>query len=189
MADEIDPPAVEPDGIMSGPLWPHDWQTGWVSWRFADMLGNPITGNMTLSLSVKRTVSPTTHITVYGGSLKIPLADGVPSGPRVVVNSEGVPCIEVPLNYDPEVQPIRTQLVATEDWSGQTHYRTVTAEHTLDNPLWLSGNLASVARQPGVLMPTGWKVEFRADGPPPEAAVGEFVWYLDAGLITQITEL
>lgn len=172
---------------MDGPLWPPDWQTGWVSWRHINVLGEPINGTVDLSLAVIRTISPAYHTTVYGGSRTVTLVDGMPSGDFVTYNSNGTPCVEFPLSNDPDIVPSQVELVAVESWSGQRLHRLLTSAHTLENPLWLSGDLASVVSQPGVIAISVWKQDTRDDGIPTEGRVRDWVLYRDTGLITEIT--
>lgn len=186
---------VEPDGVMNGPAWPTDWQTGWVTWRYSDMSGKPLEASVpgaaiNLSLSVLRATSAATHTTIFSTPFDVPLVDGRPSGPRVVVNSAGVPCIEMPLSTDPDVQPLPLYLHARESWG--EHYlmrRLVLPEHTLDSPLWLTGDASDVAEQPGVVSKLIWKVPTEASGPPLNADVGDWVLYQDTAVIKEITTL
>lgn len=184
---------AEPDGMMNGPAWPSDWNTGWVTWWYSDMVGQPVVGTMTLSLSVTRAVSRALRATVWGGNVIVPNSGlGRPSGPLVVVNSRGVPCIEVPLGNDPDVDPAAIQLLARESWSGTLLRKTVTAQHTLEDPLWLSGDLQAVAAQPGVVGRVMWEISEPYVVPPPDAAVGDWLFYVNgpaAGLVTEIEEL
>ncbi|NQX36239.1 hypothetical protein [Herbiconiux sp. VKM Ac-2851] len=183
---------AEPDGVMPGSLWPPDWNTGWVTWRYANILGQPKQGKVRLSLAVGRAVSPEYETAIIGGVIEVTLVDGKPSGDFVQLNSAGVPCIEVPRGDDPDVVPNPIQIIADEvfsDGGGAVSRFVVSAEHTLNAPLWISGNLNSVSDQPGVVAQIVWYVPLEESGPPALAQVDDVVWYIDTGHITQITSL
>jgi hypothetical protein len=178
---------AEPDLVMNGPVWPPEWQTGWVTFRYSDIKGNPVEGNVTITNSVPRAVGQVSKTTVYGGSVVVPLAFGVPSGPDAQENADGIMCIEFPIGTDPDVIPAEMQLVAVESFSRATIRKVLTAEHTLDNPLWLSGDLDAVAAQPGVIKATIWEVANENLGIPTEAAVGDYIFYVIPGKFTKKT--
>jgi hypothetical protein len=170
---------AEPDGVMAGPPWPPDWQTGWVSGRWTDITGAPLTGTLTVSMSVERAVSPATHTTIVGGKLTVDIVDGVPSGAKVIENADGVPCFEFPITSDADIQPSDLQLVIASPSGPQRRY--LTASNTLDNPLWITGDLTSIAAQPGVIRTTTWEVYAAPGNIPPEAAIGDWILYLPSG--------
>lgn len=174
---------------MPGSRWPQGWQTGWVTWIYADMLGNPIQGEMRLSLSVNRAISEADHTTVMGGTIRVPMLDGVPSSTVAVKNNNGDWVVEVPLSDDPDISPRPITLLARESWAGGTTLRAlVGAEHTFDNPLWLSGTLAAVEDQPGVVSALMWEVDSDIPQTPLEAEVGDYVFYVRQGTFTKIVE-
>ena len=176
---------AEPDGVMDGPLWPADWQTGWMSGRWVDAVGTPLTGVLTVSLSVARAASLATHTTIIGGVRSIDVVGGVPSGPHIIVNPAGVPCFEFPITTDPDIQPSGLQLVVT--FNDVTARRELTETHTLGNPLWLTGDLTSIAQQPGVIRPSIWEVQGAPGNIPAEAAVGDWIAYFPSGQLTTKT--
>lgn len=179
-------PIVEPDDRMGGSeLWPDDWSTGWVSGRWVDATGAPLTGTVELTLSVVRAASSSTRTTIVGGKRIFEVVDGVPAGPHAVTNSDGVPCVEFPVTNDPDIRPTDLQLVVKE-WGG-TYRRDLTADHTLENPLWLTGDLISIAAQPGVIRSTVWEVHAAPGNIPADAAVGDWIAYLPSGLVTKRT--
>ena len=176
---------AEPDGVMPGPLWPADWQTGWMSGRWVDAVGTPLTGVLTVSLSVNRAASLATHTTIVGGVRSIEVVAGVPSGPHITVNSAGVPCFEFPITTDPDIQPSDLQLIVT--FNDITSRRALTEAHTLDSPLWLTGDLTSIAQQPGVIRSSIWEVQGAPGNIPAEAAVGDWIAYFPSGRLTKKT--
>jgi hypothetical protein len=171
---------MEPDGIMQGSAWPPEWQTGWVTFRYSDIRGTPLTGTVTLTNSADRAVAQTSKTTVYKGEVTIPLVNGAPGGPDAQENSEGIMCIEFPIGDDPDIIPTEMQMLARESFSGNTVIRTkLTAEHTLDNPLWLSGSLDAVVAQAGVIQRLTYWVDLEASGVPAGAQVGDAIVFLD----------
>jgi len=179
--------AEEPDGVMGGPSWPPEWQTGWVTFRYSDITGASPQGTVKLTNSVKRAVATTSKTTVYGGEINVPLSGGVPGGSVAQENLDGIMCIEFPIGTDPDVIPAEMQLLATESFTGVTLRKVLTADHTLDNPLWLTDDLTSVAAQPGVVKATIWEVATESLGIPDEAAIGDYIFYLYPGKITRKT--
>lgn len=179
---------AEPDGKMAGPVWPAEWQTGWVTFRYSDINGNPpVDAKVTLTNSVTRAVATVSKTTVYGGFVEVPIVNGVPGGTRAQVNSFGEMCIEFPIGTDPDVIPEAMQLVAVESFSRATIRKVLTAEHTLENPLWLSGDLDAVAAQPGVIKTLLWEVANESLGIPTEAAIGDYIFYVIPGKFTRKT--
>ena len=176
---------AEPDNTMGGPLWPSDWSTGWLSGRWVDAVGTPLTGVLTVSLSVARAASLATHTTIMGGERRITVTDGVPSGPFVTVNDAGDPCFEFPITTDPDIQPSDLQLIVK--FNGVVSRRQLTEAHTLDNPLWLTGDLTSIADQPGVIRSSIWEVQGAPGNIPAEAAIGDWIAYFPSGQITKKT--
>ena len=158
---------------MDGHLWPADWQTGWMSGRWVDAVGTPLTGVLTVSLSVARAASLATHTTIIGGERSVDVVGGVPSGPHVTVNDAGVPCFEFPITTDPDIQPSDLQLIVT--FNGITSRRALTEAHTLDSPLWLTGDLTSIADQPGVVRSTTYTITAPPYEEPAEAKSGDLV--------------
>jgi hypothetical protein len=166
---------AEPDNELVADRLPADWAKGWFAGIWVDAVGNPITGTVTASLSVKRTASAATHTTVFGGSLEVALVDGMPSGPKVTENSAGVLCVEFLTTDDPDIQPSDLQLVIKESWSGIKYYRELLAVNTLENPLWLTGDLTSIEPQPGVIRASIYTVSAAPYVQPIEAAIGDWV--------------
>jgi hypothetical protein len=166
---------AEPDNKMGSGRWPSDWSTGWFSGIWVDAVGEPVTGTLTVSLSVKRTASAATKTTVFGGQRDVALVDGVPSGPFVTVNSADVPCIEFPTTDDPDIQPSDLQLVVFESWSKITYRRELLAVNTLNNPLWLTGDLTSIEQQPGIIRSSVYTVTAAPYIQPAEAVIGDLV--------------
>ncbi|HEY8591189.1 MAG TPA: hypothetical protein VIL55_16700 [Naasia sp.] len=184
----------EPDGVMNGPLWPADWQTGWVTWRYADLLGRPIDvqypgATIDISLTVRRAVSLDTKTSVSGLPIPVPVVEGVPSGDLVVLNGAGVPCIEVPLSNDPDIEPTPLVIRFRESWTNRQRDRLVLPEHTLESPLYITGDLDDVTDDPAVSSKLVYSVPLQASGPPPEAAVGDWVLYEDTALLVEVTGL
>jgi hypothetical protein len=187
---------VEPDGKMNGPGWPDEWPTAWVTGKWVDIEGNYLTGTVSLKNSVNRAVAQTSRTAVIGGVISFPLADGVPGGPRAQPNSDGIFCIEFPIGDDPDVIPTQMQVEAKENLSvpgttglaSSATIRTVlTTEHTLDNPFWLTGDLVSVASQPGVIEKKIWEVANENLGIPAAAEVGDYIFYVIPGKFTRKT--
>jgi hypothetical protein len=176
---------AEPENAAGTDRRPADWSKGWFSGIWADAVGNAFNGTVTASLSVKRTASVATHTTVFGGKRVVDVVDGIPSGPYVTENAAGVPCVEFLTTDDPNIQPSNLQLVIEESWSGITYYRELLAENTLDNPLWLTGDLMSIEQQPGVVLSRIWEVEAAPGNIPPEAAIGDWIAYSPSGVITK----
>jgi len=180
---------VDTSDGMDGPQWPAEWQTGWVTFRYSDITGAPLAGNVTITNSAKRAVAKNSHTTVYGGSIKVPLTNGVPGGVNSQENADGVLCIEFPIGNDPDVVPAEMQIVCAEDFSGSTIYATLTSDHTLDNPLWLTDDLTTVRGQAGVFSAFAHFLD-TADTPIPSfAKVGDVVVYLDSDTYFQIESL
>lgn len=181
---------AEPDGIMPGSRWPANWQTGWVSWRYSDMVGTPIAGEMRLSLSAARAVSVGDHTTVMGGQIRVPLVDGMPSPTVAIKNNNGDWVVEVPLSDDPDIVPSPIFILARESWTGGSQLRAlITTEHTFDNPLWLSGEIENVTNQPGVVLAKMWEVDSEFPEVPPEAVEGEYIFYIQQGTITKLVDI
>jgi hypothetical protein len=185
---------AEPDNVMGGPGWPAEWQTGWVTGRYVDIEGNYLTGTITLSNKVSRAVATISKTAVIGGEIVVPLAFGVPSGVKAQENANGDMCIEFPISTDPDVVPAEMQLIAKEALLGanggtassESVIKYLTAEHTLDNPLWLSGDLESVASQPGVVSAFAHFLD-NSDTPiPTTAKAGDVVVYLDTNFYYQL---
>jgi hypothetical protein len=171
---------AEPDGQMGGAAWPPDWQTGWVTGRWSDIKGTSPLGGVRLTNSVQRAVARLSKTTVNGGFVEFPIANGVPGGPDAQENSDSIYCIEFPIGNDPDVVPAEMQLIAKENFAGGVELRKVlTAEHTLDNPLWLTDDLESVAAQPGVIQRFTWWIDLEASGVPATAQVGDAIVYID----------
>lgn len=158
---------------MDGPLWPSDWQTGWMSGRWVDAVGTPLTGVLTVSMSVNRAASLATHTTIIGGARNIDVVEGVPAGPFAVDNADGVPCFKFPITTDPDIQPSDLQLIVKFD--GVTTRRELTEAHTLDNPLWLTGDLTSIEQQPGVILSRTYTVTAPPYVEPLDAKTGDLV--------------
>lgn len=184
---------AEPDGVMNGTLWPSDWQTGWVSWIDADTTGAPLSGSRSISMTVQRAYSSSRHTTIHNTTIVIPNADGRPSGPRAVLNGDGVPCIELPISRDPDVQPFPIGWKAKESWSGFEQLFEVGVEHTLDSPLYLTGDVLAVPPDPTVTVVEVYRVPLEASGPQSAvdvgAGVGDWILYEDTGRVVQITGL
>jgi hypothetical protein len=186
---------AEPDGKMSGPGWPPEWPTAWVTGRWVDIQGNYLTGTITLKNSATRAVATISKTAVIGGQISFPVTDGVPGGAYAQANSDGIMCIEFPIGTDPDVIPAQMQVNATEALKGvdgttasnATVRAILTTEHTLDNPYWLTSDLTAVKAQTGVVQVPLWKVDNQSQGIPTDAAIGDVIWYLDTGLITQKT--
>jgi hypothetical protein len=174
---------MEPDGLMSGPGWPPEWPTAWVTGKWADIEGNYLTGDVTLTNSVNRAVATASRTAVIGGKIPFPLAFGVPSGPRAQENKHGVMCVEFPIGTDPDVVPAEMQMIATENLKGadgnpasNTIIRKVlTTEYTLDNPYSLTSDLTSVAAQAGVLRASIFWLETEETPIPLEATTGDVI--------------
>lgn len=167
----------EPDDRM-GSFWPDDWSTGWVTGKWVDAAGIPLTGKVTLELSVKRAASPATGFTIIGGVVTISVVNGVPSGPNVTENEDNIPCVEFPVTDDPDIQPQDLQLIITESWGGKTR-RTLSATDTLDSPLWLTGDLTSLTPVTGFVFGPVWWVSEPYPATPPGARVGDTLIYVD----------
>jgi hypothetical protein len=176
---------MEPDGIMNGPIWPPEWRTAWVTFRYSDITGESLVGTVTITNSVKRAVAKTSHTTVYGGSIVVPIENGVPSGPRAQINSAGVMCVEFPIGTDPDVIPAAMKIQCAESFSGQTIYNTLTEAHTLDNPLWITDDLTTVKGQAGVIQTLLWEVANENLGIPTEASIGDYIFYVIPGKFTR----
>jgi hypothetical protein len=174
---------AEPDNKMGSGRWPADWSTGWFSGIWVDALGNPVTGTITVRLSAERSGSAATHTTVYKGERVVQIVDGIPAS-SFTANTAGVPCVEFPVTDDPNVQPVGMGLLITESWSGVTYRRDLHAANTLNSPLWLTGDVVSIADQPGVIQPTVLQVQGAPGNIPPEAGVGDWIAYFPSGLVT-----
>ena len=143
---------AEPDGVMGGTAWPPDWQTGWVTGRWSDIKGVSPLGGVRLTNSAQRAVARVSKTTVAGGAVEFAIESGRPGGPDAVMNDADIYCIEFPISTDPDVTPAEMQIHAKETFTNGVLIRKVlTAEHTLDNPLWLTDDLESVAEQVGVI--------------------------------------
>jgi hypothetical protein len=178
---------AESDYLMDGEVWPPEWRAAWFTFRYSDIEGNSPKGNVTVTNSAKRAVSKPSHTTVYGGEIKVPIENGVPSGPKAHINSAGVMCVKFPIGNDPDVIPEAMQIVAKEDFSASTIYNTLTAEHTLDNPLWITDDLTTVKGQAGVIQTLLWEVANENLGIPTEASIGDYIFYVIPGKFTRKT--
>jgi hypothetical protein len=164
---------AEPDGVMAGPPWPPDWQTGWISGRWTDITGAPLTSSVTVTMSVEKAASAATHTTIVGGKITVEIVDGVPSGVRAVLNGDGVPCFEFPITSDPDIEPANLQLVITSPSGPQRRY--LTQSNTLENPLWLTGDLTSIEKQPGVIRAFVFTITEPPYEQPADAVIGDMV--------------
>lgn len=144
-----------------------------MSGRWVDAVGTPLTGTLKVSLSVNRAASLATHTTIIGGARSITVVDGVPAGPHVTVNTADVPCFDFPITTDADIQPSDLQLVV--EFNGVTARRELAEAHTLDNPLWLTGDLTSIADQPGVVRSTTYTITAPPYEEPAEAKSGDLV--------------
>jgi hypothetical protein len=183
---------VEPDDVMNGPTWPPEWKTGWFTFRYSDIVGNSPTGNVVVSNSARRAVAKNSHTTVIGGSITVPVLNGVPGSSDAQENADGIMCVEFPIGTDPDVVPTAMQIVAQELFSGAsapsaTIYATLTEEHTLDNPLWLTDDLTTVRGQAGVIEKKIWEVANENLGIPTAADVGDYIFYVIPGKFTKKT--
>jgi hypothetical protein len=141
---------------------------------------------MELSLSVGRAVALEDHLTVMGGRIVVPLEEGSPSPTVAVQNSRGDWVVEVPLSDDPDILPSPIYILAKESWTGATIRKAVTADHTFENPLWISGTLKEVAEQPGVIPARLWEVDAAIPTLPVEAEPGDYIFYVRQGSITKL---
>ena len=179
---------MEPDDVMAGPQWPAEWKTGWFTFRYSDIQGNSPTGNLIVSNSATRAVAKNSHTTVIGGSITVPILNGVPGSSDAQENVDGIMCVEFPIGTDPDVVPTEMQIVARETFvGGQSIYSTLTEEHTLDNPLWLTDDLTTVRGQAGVIEKKLWEVANENLGIPTQAAVGDHIFYVIPGKFTRKT--
>jgi hypothetical protein len=166
---------AEPDNKMGSDQWPPDWSTGWISGIWLDAVGQPLTGTVTVKLSVRRAASLSSHTTIDGGKRVFSIVHGVPSGEHVVLNGAGIPCVEFPTTDDPNVQPADLQLVVTESWSSTSYRYELLAVNTLENPMWITGDLTSIEPQPGVIRTNTYTIMAPPYVQPPEAVVGDWV--------------
>jgi hypothetical protein len=171
--------ADEEEGVMDGPAWPPEWQVGYATFKYSDITGASPIGDVRISSNTLRAVARISNTTVHGGFIDVPIANGAPSGPRVYENSQGIMCVKFPIGNDPDVVPSGMQLLAREPFSGVTIRKNLTAEHTLENPLWLTDDLESVLEQPGVVQRLTYWVDLEASGVPAGAQVGDAIVYLD----------
>lgn len=186
---------AEPDNRMSGPGWPPEWPTAWVTGRWVDIQGNYLTGTITLKNSATRAVATISKTAVIGGQISFPVTDGVPGGAYAQANANGDMCIEFPIGTDPDVVPTEMQVNATEALKGvdgtaasNATIRTVlTTEHTLDNPYWLTSDLTAVKAQTGVIEKKIWEVANENLGIPTDAAIGDYIFYVIPGKFTKKT--
>jgi hypothetical protein len=178
---------AEADNAVGTDRRPADWGKGWFTGIWSDAVGKAITGTLTVSLSVPRTASAATKTTVFRGQRVVPIVDGVPSGEFAVLNAVNVPCVEFLTTDDPDIQPVNLQLVVTESWSGITYYRELSGSNTIENPLWLTGDLTSIEQQPNVVLSRIWEVEAAPGNIPPQAAIGDWIAYSPSGVITKRT--
>lgn len=184
---------AEPDGVMNGPLWPSDWQTGWVTWIDTDAVGIPIEGTRVLTMNVTRAYSTSRHTTIHNREIAVQLENGRPSGPRAVVNNAGVPCIELPISRDPDVQPFPIGWLSRESWTGTLQTFEVLPEHTLESPLYLTGDILSAPADPSITLVRVFEVPLQASGPEAAVAVGarvgDWILFQDTGRVVRITSL
>jgi hypothetical protein len=174
------------DGMGSG-RWPSDWATGWFSGIWVDSVGNPVTGTVTVALSVTRAASARTKTTIYGGQRVVPIVDGIPTGEFAIENGAGIPCVKFPTTDDPDIQPSDLQLIVTESWSSISYRRELRQNNTLENPLWLTGDTTSIEKTPSVMLTRTWGVEAAPGNIPPEAAIGDLIAYSPSGVVTKRT--
>ena len=98
-------------------------------------------------------------------------------------------CIEVPIGSDPDILPLGIQLIVQERFAtaaSSTFRVDVSADNTLDDPLWLTGTLDSLLAEPGYIPTLTWFVDLESSGAPVEAQIGDLVFFKDTGNLYRI---